>query len=79
MVVCHGAGILCGVLPSQCLALSPAESYTWKSRMSANIRRQEELIAQKKREIEAKMADQAKRNRPAPAKPLPVAAAVRWV
>ncbi|XP_031418963.1 SURP and G-patch domain-containing protein 1 [Clupea harengus] len=52
------------------------ESYTWKSRMSANIRRQEELIAQKKREIEAKMADQAKRNRPAPAKPLPVAAAV---
>ncbi|KAG5286186.1 hypothetical protein AALO_G00012000 [Alosa alosa] len=48
------------------------ENYTWKSKMSANIRRQEELIAQKKREIEAKMAEQAKRNLPAPAKPLPV-------
>ncbi|XP_012988470.2 SURP and G-patch domain-containing protein 1 isoform X2 [Esox lucius] len=31
-----------------------------KSRMSVNILRQEELIAQKKREIEAKMAEQAK-------------------
>ncbi|XP_066508362.1 SURP and G-patch domain-containing protein 1-like isoform X2 [Hoplias malabaricus] len=35
------------------------------------IMRQEELIAQKKREIEAKMAEQAKRNIPTPSKPLP--------
>lgn len=42
--------------------------------MSANIRRQEELIAQKKREIEAKMAEQAKKkNLSAPAKPPPAA------
>uniref|UniRef100_A0A8B9HI34 SURP and G patch domain containing 1 n=1 Tax=Astyanax mexicanus TaxID=7994 RepID=A0A8B9HI34_ASTMX len=33
--------------------------------------RQEELIAQKKREIEAKMAEQAKRNISAPSKPIP--------
>ncbi|XP_061096141.1 SURP and G-patch domain-containing protein 1 isoform X2 [Conger conger] len=39
--------------------------------MSVNILRQEELIAQKKREIEAKMAAQAKNSPQAPSKPLP--------
>uniref|UniRef100_A0A8C5B7U7 SURP and G-patch domain-containing protein 1 n=1 Tax=Gadus morhua TaxID=8049 RepID=A0A8C5B7U7_GADMO len=39
--------------------------------MSLNIIRQEELIAQKKREIEAKMAEQAKKNVQTPSKPLP--------
>ena len=39
--------------------------------MSLNIIRQEELIAQKKREIEAKMAEQAKKNVQIPSKPLP--------
>lgn len=59
-----------------CFDFSVAENYTWKSKMSANIRRQEELIAQKKREIEAKMAEQAKKkNLSTPAKPLPSA---RW-
>ncbi|KAG5851377.1 hypothetical protein ANANG_G00092640 [Anguilla anguilla] len=42
-----------------------------KNKMSVNILRQEELIAQKKREIEAKMAEQAKNNLQAPSKPLP--------
>ncbi|CDQ57524.1 unnamed protein product [Oncorhynchus mykiss] len=40
--------------------------------MSVNILRQEELIAQKKREIEAKMAEQAKtKSLPTPNRPLP--------
>ncbi|KAG7488003.1 hypothetical protein MATL_G00029540 [Megalops atlanticus] len=42
-----------------------------KNKMSVNILRQEELIAQKKREIEAKMAEQAKNSSPTPNKPLP--------
>lgn len=43
-----------------------------KNRMSVNILRQEELIAQKKREIEAKMAEQAKKKSlQTPNKPLP--------
>ncbi|KAM4605031.1 SURP and G-patch domain-containing protein 1 [Polymixia lowei] len=42
-----------------------------KNKMSLNILRQEELIAQKKREIEAKMAEQAKKNVQSPSKPLP--------
>ncbi|KAJ8374555.1 hypothetical protein SKAU_G00051350 [Synaphobranchus kaupii] len=42
-----------------------------KNKMSVNILRQEELIAQKKREIEAKMAEQAKNSSQAPSKPLP--------
>ncbi|XP_070974798.1 SURP and G-patch domain-containing protein 1-like [Oncorhynchus clarkii lewisi] len=43
-----------------------------KNRMSVNILRQEELIAQKKREIEAKMAEQAKtKSLPTPNRPLP--------
>ncbi|XP_035271362.1 LOW QUALITY PROTEIN: SURP and G-patch domain-containing protein 1 [Anguilla anguilla] len=42
-----------------------------KNKMSVNILRQEELIAQKKREIEAKMAEQAKNSLQAPRKPLP--------
>ncbi|KAM6948462.1 SURP and G-patch domain-containing protein 1 [Aplochiton taeniatus] len=42
-----------------------------KNKMSVNILRQEELIAQKKREIEAKMAEQAKNNLQTPRKPLP--------
>ncbi|XP_056149053.1 SURP and G-patch domain-containing protein 1 [Lampris incognitus] len=41
-----------------------------KNKMSLNILRQEELIAQKKREIEAKMAEQAKKNAQTPTKPL---------
>ncbi|XP_063075873.1 SURP and G-patch domain-containing protein 1 [Engraulis encrasicolus] len=60
------------------------EGYTWKSKMSANIRRQEELIAQRKREIEAKMAaaeQAAARSKmaatTAAARPLPTAASVR--
>ncbi|CAL8345559.1 unnamed protein product [Merluccius merluccius] len=44
---------------------------TQKNKMSLNIIRQEELIAQKKREIEAKMAEQAKKNLQTPSKPLP--------
>ncbi|CAL8312352.1 SURP and G-patch domain-containing protein 1 [Gadus morhua] len=44
---------------------------TQKNKMSLNIIRQEELIAQKKREIEAKMAEQAKKNVQTPSKPLP--------
>ncbi|XP_076847458.1 SURP and G-patch domain-containing protein 1 [Brachyhypopomus gauderio] len=48
----------------------------WKNKFAQKskinvIMRQEELIAQKKREIEAKMAEQAKRNMTAPSKPLP--------
>ncbi|KPP63076.1 SURP and G-patch domain-containing protein 1-like [Scleropages formosus] len=39
--------------------------------MSMNILRQEELIAQKKREIEAKMAEQAKNSQQTPNKPAP--------
>ncbi|KAJ8387788.1 hypothetical protein AAFF_G00150890 [Aldrovandia affinis] len=42
-----------------------------KNKMSVNILRQEELIAQKKREIEAKMAEQAKSSLQAPSKPIP--------
>uniref|UniRef100_A0A8C8LQE5 SURP and G-patch domain containing 1 n=1 Tax=Oncorhynchus tshawytscha TaxID=74940 RepID=A0A8C8LQE5_ONCTS len=43
-----------------------------KNRMSVNILRQEELIAQKKREIEAKMAEQAKtKSLQTPNRPLP--------
>uniref|UniRef100_A0AAY4EL92 SURP and G-patch domain-containing protein 1 n=1 Tax=Denticeps clupeoides TaxID=299321 RepID=A0AAY4EL92_9TELE len=42
-----------------------------KNKMSVNIMRQEELIAQKKREIEAKMAEQAKINLPSPSKSAP--------
>ncbi|XP_036378568.1 SURP and G-patch domain-containing protein 1 [Megalops cyprinoides] len=42
-----------------------------KNKMSVNILRQEELIAQKKREIEAKMAEQAKNSSQTPNKPLP--------
>ncbi|XP_030631427.1 SURP and G-patch domain-containing protein 1 [Chanos chanos] len=42
-----------------------------KSKTNVNILRQEELIAQKKREIEAKMAEQAKKNLATPSKPLP--------
>lgn len=42
-----------------------------QSKMSLNILRQEELIAQKKREIEAKMAEQAKKSVQTPSKPLP--------
>ncbi|KAG7273194.1 hypothetical protein CRUP_019321 [Coryphaenoides rupestris] len=44
---------------------------TQKNKMSLNIIRQEELIAQKKKEIEAKMAEQAKKNVQTPSKPLP--------
>uniref|UniRef100_W5K5S5 SURP and G-patch domain containing 1 n=1 Tax=Astyanax mexicanus TaxID=7994 RepID=W5K5S5_ASTMX len=44
--------------------------FAQKSKLNV-IMRQEELIAQKKREIEAKMAEQAKRNIPAPSKPIP--------
>lgn len=44
---------------------------TQKNKMSLNIIRQEELIAQKKKEIEAKMAEQAKKNVQTPRKPLP--------
>ena len=52
----------------------------WKSRppppkckmTSVNIIRQEELIAQKKKEIEAKMAEQAKKSLLTPAKPIPL-------
>ncbi|CAB1317160.1 unnamed protein product [Coregonus sp. 'balchen'] len=45
---------------------------TQKSRMSVNVLRQEELIAQKKREIEAKMAEQAKnKSLQTPNKPQP--------
>uniref|UniRef100_A0A8C9V1Q9 SURP and G-patch domain containing 1 n=1 Tax=Scleropages formosus TaxID=113540 RepID=A0A8C9V1Q9_SCLFO len=42
-----------------------------KNKMSMNILRQEELIAQKKREIEAKMAEQAKNSQQTPNKPAP--------
>ncbi|XP_076000925.1 SURP and G-patch domain-containing protein 1 isoform X2 [Genypterus blacodes] len=42
-----------------------------KNKMNMNILRQEELIAQKKREIEAKMAEQAKRTVQTPSKPPP--------
>ncbi|XP_071383119.1 SURP and G-patch domain-containing protein 1 [Centroberyx affinis] len=42
-----------------------------KNKMSLNILRQEELIAQKKREIEAKLAEQAKKSVQTPSKPLP--------
>ncbi|XP_048844677.1 SURP and G-patch domain-containing protein 1 [Brienomyrus brachyistius] len=41
-----------------------------KNKMTANILRQEELIAQKKREIEAKMAEQAKNYPQTPKKPV---------
>lgn len=41
-----------------------------KNKMTANILRQEELIAQKKREIEAKMAEQAKNYPQTPNKPV---------
>uniref|UniRef100_A0A8B9HBI7 SURP and G patch domain containing 1 n=1 Tax=Astyanax mexicanus TaxID=7994 RepID=A0A8B9HBI7_ASTMX len=44
--------------------------FAQKSKLNV-IMRQEELIAQKKREIEAKMAEQAKRNISAPSKPIP--------
>ena len=44
--------------------------FAQKSKINV-IMRQEELIAQKKREIEAKMAEQAKRNISTPSKPLP--------
>ncbi|KAI1891714.1 hypothetical protein AGOR_G00146610 [Albula goreensis] len=47
-----------------------------KNKMSVNILRQEELIAQKKREIEAKMAEQAKNSSQAPSKPLPPSSAI---
>ncbi|CAB1456715.1 unnamed protein product [Pleuronectes platessa] len=42
-----------------------------KSKMSMNILRQEKLIAQKKKEIEARMAEQAKINVQTTSKPLP--------
>uniref|UniRef100_A0A3P8SX93 SURP and G-patch domain containing 1 n=1 Tax=Amphiprion percula TaxID=161767 RepID=A0A3P8SX93_AMPPE len=42
-----------------------------KSKMNMNILRQEKLIAQKKKEIEARMAEQAKMNAQSTAKPLP--------
>ena len=43
-----------------------------KNKMNMNILRQEKLIAQKKKEIEAKMAEQAKKNVEITAnKPLP--------
>ncbi|XP_059201197.1 SURP and G-patch domain-containing protein 1 [Centropristis striata] len=42
-----------------------------KSKMNMNILRQEKLIAQKKKEIEARMAEQAKINVQTPNKPLP--------
>ncbi|KAL6104435.1 sugp1 [Pungitius sinensis] len=42
-----------------------------KNKMNMNILRQEKLIAQKKKEIEAKMAEQAKMNVQTPSKPLP--------
>uniref|UniRef100_A0A3B5BN77 SURP and G-patch domain containing 1 n=1 Tax=Stegastes partitus TaxID=144197 RepID=A0A3B5BN77_9TELE len=41
-----------------------------KSKMNMNILRQEKLIAQKKKEIEARMAEQAKMNAQSTAKPL---------
>uniref|UniRef100_A0A3B4EIR1 G-patch domain-containing protein n=1 Tax=Pygocentrus nattereri TaxID=42514 RepID=A0A3B4EIR1_PYGNA len=44
--------------------------FAQKSKINV-IMRQEELIAQKKREIEAKMAEQAKQNTSTPSKPLP--------
>ena len=37
-----------------------------------NILRQEKLIAQKKKEIEARMAEQAKKNEQLNSKPLPL-------
>ncbi|XP_051265759.1 SURP and G-patch domain-containing protein 1 isoform X2 [Dicentrarchus labrax] len=42
-----------------------------KNKMNMNILRQEKLIAQKKKEIEARMAEQAKMNVQTPSKPLP--------
>ncbi|XP_045907039.1 SURP and G-patch domain-containing protein 1 isoform X1 [Micropterus dolomieu] len=42
-----------------------------KNKMNMNILRQEKLIAQKKKEIEAKMAEQAKINVQATSKPIP--------
>ncbi|XP_032387784.1 SURP and G-patch domain-containing protein 1 [Etheostoma spectabile] len=42
-----------------------------KNKMNMNILRQEKLIAQKKKEIEARMAEQAKLNMQTPSKPLP--------
>ncbi|XP_040026747.2 SURP and G-patch domain-containing protein 1 [Gasterosteus aculeatus] len=45
-----------------------------KNKMNMNILRQEKLIAQKKKEIEAKMAEQAKLNIQTPSKPLPPSA-----
>ncbi|KAF7661908.1 hypothetical protein LDENG_00251290 [Lucifuga dentata] len=42
-----------------------------KNKMNLNILRQEELIAQKKKEIEAKMAEQAKKSVQTPSKPSP--------
>ncbi|XP_069013245.1 SURP and G-patch domain-containing protein 1 isoform X1 [Embiotoca jacksoni] len=42
-----------------------------KKKMNMNILRQEKLIAQKKKEIEARMAEQAKMNVQTPSKPLP--------
>uniref|UniRef100_A0AAY4EM64 SUGP1 protein n=1 Tax=Denticeps clupeoides TaxID=299321 RepID=A0AAY4EM64_9TELE len=45
--------------------------YLTRNFYHVNIMRQEELIAQKKREIEAKMAEQAKINLPSPSKSAP--------
>jgi len=42
-----------------------------KNKMNMNILRQEKLIAQKKKEIEARMAEQAKMNAQTTSKPLP--------
>ncbi len=42
-----------------------------KNKINMNILRQEKLIAQKKKEIEAKMAQQAKMNVQTTSKPLP--------
>ncbi|XP_070774933.1 SURP and G-patch domain-containing protein 1 isoform X2 [Enoplosus armatus] len=42
-----------------------------KNKMNMNILRQEKLIAQKKKEIEAKMAEQAKKNVQTTSKPIP--------
>lgn len=42
-----------------------------KNKMNMNILRQEKLIAQKKKEIEARMAEQAKLNVQTTSKPVP--------
>ncbi|KAM8728342.1 SURP and G-patch domain-containing protein 1 isoform 1-T1 [Acanthopagrus schlegelii] len=49
----------------------PKPGQPQKNKMNMNILRQEKLIAQKKMEIEARMAEKAKMNMQTPSKPLP--------